>query len=201
MIARPAASVRGAQPRRRSNTRSEAGAAERKTPTIKCHDRRRARAAVQLLSEVLLHHPGLTARIVDAPGVLDSARRLLAARGVADRVELVAGSFFDSVPAGADAYLLKNVLHDWDDDRSSKILRNCRLAMAPGQRLLIIEQLVEADSEHPATMVDLHMRVVCGEGRERARADFERLLAATGFRLARVFTAPTGMSILEGVAT
>jgi hypothetical protein len=153
-----------------------------------------------LLSEILLRHPGLTAMIVDAPGVLGSARQLLAARGVAERVELVAGSFFDAVPPGADAYLLKNVLHDWDDARSSTILGKCRAAMSPGQRLIIVEQIVEADTDHLATMVDVHMMTVCNEGRERGLADFERLMAGAGFRRERVFVTTTTMGILEGVA-
>lgn len=152
------------------------------------------------LSEILLHHPGLSGMLVDAPGVLESARRLLAERGVTDRVELVAGSFFDAVPRGADAYLLKNVLHDWDDERARTILGNCRAAMTPGQRIIIVEQLVEPDSETLATMVDVHMMVVCDEGRERSRADFDRLLRASGFRMDRVFVTTTTMGIVEGVA-
>lgn len=153
-----------------------------------------------LLSEILLTYPGLTGWIVDAPGVLASARPLLQARGVADRVTLRAGSFFDAVPAGADLYILKNVLHDWDDERARKILGNCRAAMQPGQRLVVIEQIVEADTDHLATMIDVHMMMVCNEGRERGRADFARLFAEAGFQLARVFVTTTTMGILEGVA-
>ncbi len=121
-------------------------------------------------------------------------------RGVEDRVELVAGSFFEAVPKGAQAYLLKNVLHDWDDARSSKILANCRAAMTTGQRLVVIEQIVEEDCDHHGTMVDLHMMTVCGEGRERGRADFARLFEAGSFRVGRVLVTPTGMGIIEGIA-
>lgn len=153
-----------------------------------------------LLSEILLHHPGLAGVLVDAPGVLESARHLLAARGVADRVELVAGSFFDAVPPGADGYLLKNVLHDWDDARARAILGKCRAAMTAGQRVIIVEQLVEPDCDELPAMIDVHMMTVCNEGRERGRADFERLLKASGFRMGRVFVTTTTMGIVEGVA-
>lgn len=153
-----------------------------------------------LMSELLLHHPNLRGVLLDAPGVLESAKSLLATRGVLDRVDRVPGSFFDEIPAGADAYLLKNVLHDWDDARSEKILKNVRAAMRPGQPLLVIETLLEEDSDNHTTMVDVHMMVVCDEGRERGRADFERLFAATGFRYERALQTPTGVSIIEAIA-
>lgn len=153
-----------------------------------------------LLSEILLHHPRLRGVLCDAPGVLESAKSLLAQRGVAHRVELVPGSFFDSVPRGADAYVLKNILHDWDDARGATILRNCRAAMEPGQKILVVEAIVEADSEDHGALADIQMMVVCGEGRERGRADFERLFRASGFRLGRVFEAPTTIGIIEGIA-
>lgn len=153
-----------------------------------------------LLSEVLLHHPSVKGVLVDAPGVLESAKSLLQARGVSDRVELVPGSFFDAVPAGADAYILKSVLHDWDDERAKKILGVCRAAMKPGTRLVISELIVEADADHYGVMVDVHMMVVCSEGRERGRADFERLLRATGFRMQRVLFTSTGQGVIEAIA-
>ena len=153
-----------------------------------------------LLSEILLHHRKLRGMLCDAPGVLDSAKKLLAQRGVADRVDLVAGSFFDVVPKGADAYLMKNVLHDWDDDRSKKILKNVRAAMERGQKLLVCEAIVEPDSEDFGALSDIQMMMVCGEGRERSRADFERLFEAADFRLERVVQTPTLMNVVEGIA-
>jgi hypothetical protein len=153
-----------------------------------------------LLSEILLHHPRLRGMLCDAPGVLESAKSLLAQRGVADRVELAAGSFFEAVPKGADAYLLKNILHDWDDPRAITILENCRAAMDRGQKVIVIEALVEPDSEDLGALSDIQMMVVCGEGRERSRSDFDRLLRASGFRLGRVFETPTTIGIVEGIA-
>jgi hypothetical protein len=93
-----------------------------------------------LLSELLVRHPHLRAILCDAAGVLESARSLLTARGVADRVELVPTNFFESVPAGADAYLMKNILHDWDDDRCRTILGAVRRAMPSNGRLIVVER-------------------------------------------------------------
>jgi hypothetical protein len=153
-----------------------------------------------LLSELLVQHRALRAMLCDAPGVLESARVLLEERGVRERVELVPGSFFDGVPQGADAYLLKNVLHDWDDERCLTILGHCRDAMQRGQRLLVIEALVEATSDDFGPLADVQMMIVCGGGRERGRADYTRLLERSGFTLNRVLPTPTPMHILEAHA-
>jgi hypothetical protein len=152
-----------------------------------------------LLSEVLIRHPHLQGVLCDAPGVLDSARALLTARGLTDRVELVAGSFFEQVPAGCDAYLLKNVLHDWDDATCQRILQTVRRSMTADSRLLIVELLVERNqAEGLGPLSDLQMMVVCDNGRERSQADFEQLLQASGFRLQRIFAGPT-IAVLEGL--
>jgi SAM-dependent methyltransferase len=154
-----------------------------------------------LLAEVLLRHPHLEAVLLDAAGVLATARPFLGARGVLGRVELAAGSFFDSVPAGCDAYLLKNVLHDWDDERAARILANCRRAMRPGDRLLAIEALVEDHTTREiGPLSDLQMMIVCSGGRERGRAEYARLFERSGIRLRRVVAAPGPMSVVEGVA-
>jgi SAM-dependent methyltransferase len=154
-----------------------------------------------LLAEVLARHPHLTGVLFDNPGVLATAPPLLAARGVVDRVELQPGSFFDGVPAGCDAYLLKNILHDWDDARSLAILGNCRRAMAPGARLLVVELMAQTRPMVPiAPMSDVQMMMVCSEGRERSRDDFARLFAQAGFTLTRVLPTAGLMSIVEGIA-
>lgn len=153
-----------------------------------------------LLSEILVRHPRLRAVLCEGEGVLESARELLAQRGVLDRVELAAGSFFDAVPKGCDAYVMKNVLHDWGDEQCLTILKNCRAAMDVGQILLVIESIVEETSDDYGPLADLHMMIVCEGGRERGRAEFERLFEKAGFRLARVIDAPTPVSILETFA-
>jgi hypothetical protein len=154
-----------------------------------------------LVSELLLRHPHLRATLVDNAGVLDLARALLAHRGVADRVTLTPGNFFETVPSGADLYLLKNVLHDWDDERSMVILRTVRAAMQPGQKVLIVESFIDRSKPDPMVSgADMQMMMVCGEGRERTEADFRSLLERTGFRSGRAFPHPV-VSIIEGVAT
>jgi hypothetical protein len=153
-----------------------------------------------LLGEILVRHPRLRAVLCDNEGVLEQARELLSARGVLERTELAPGSFFEAVPKGCDAYLMKNILHDWDDARSLVILKKCRAAMEVGNRLLVVESIVEETTEDYGAMADLQMMVVCCEGRERGRAEFQRLFEASGFRLERVLDAPTLVSIIEGVA-
>ncbi|MBL8606957.1 MAG: hypothetical protein JNL38_06540 [Myxococcales bacterium] len=152
-----------------------------------------------LLSEILKRHAHLRGVLCDAAGVCESARQLLAERGVAHRVELAPGSFFERVPSGADLYVLKNILHDWDDDTCRVILRVVRRAMQPGQRLLVCESLVEKNSRDPlGTRADLQMMMVC-RGRERSRAELHELFEATGFAPARTFPFPT-VSLVEAVA-
>jgi hypothetical protein len=153
-----------------------------------------------LLSELLIRHTHLRGMLCDSEGVLASARELLAARGVLSRVTLSAHDFFERVPSGAEAYLLKNILHDWDDERCATILRNVREAAGVGGRVLIAEALLERYSHDPiAVPADLQMLVACSAGRERSLAEFENLLTKSGFRLRRRFSYPT-LSVLEGIA-
>jgi len=155
-----------------------------------------------LLGAVLRAAPELQAVLVDQPGVVEQARRRLEAEGVAGRCELVAGDFFASVPAGADAYLLSRVLHDWVDDDARRLLATCRSAMAPESRLLIVEALLpERARDQPAVIrMDLHMLVLLG-AHERTEAQYRRLLGETGFRVARVVptASPAGLSVIEAV--
>lgn len=135
---------------------------------------------------VLTKHPHLRAVIYDQPQVLESADKYLAGAGVRDRCELVAGSFFDSVPAGGDVYLLSNILHDWDDDRATLILRNCGAAMKPEGALLLVETVL-GQHGHPsrANVADVNMLVLL-TGRERTEGEFRSLLGAAGFELRSV---------------
>jgi hypothetical protein len=153
-----------------------------------------------LLSELLLRYPHLQGVLCDGPGVITSAREFLRDRGVLDRVELVAGSFFEKVPSGCDTYLMKNILHDWDDEKSRVILRTVRKAMAPGAKLLLVESLIEQNvPEEIVAVADLQMMIACSDGRERSPEDFRALFEATGFRLGRVRRGAT-VSVLEGIA-
>ena len=153
-----------------------------------------------LLASVLAANPSARGILFDLPHVLDQARRQLAAAGVAERCELVGGDFFAGVPAGGDAYLLRWVLHDFDDERAARILQSCRAAMPPEGRLLVIEQVI-ADGGKPGEwmtkFLDLQMLILLG-GQERTEAEFRELFAAAGFRLRRVIATRSPSSILEG---
>ncbi len=112
---------------------------------------------------------------------------------------MVGGDFFERVPGGGDAYLLKTVLHDWDDAEAGAILRNCRRAVGPEGRLLVLERVVAPPNEDPeAKFFDLFMMAVTG-GRERTREEFAALLAEAGFRLDAVTGTGTPIRVIEGV--
>lgn len=153
-----------------------------------------------LLSELLVRHPHLSGVLCDAEGVLISARELLRSRGVEDRVELTPGSFFEAVPRGADAYILKHVLHDWDDEACGRILEVVRRAMERGQKLIVVEGVVDKLTNQPMEASgDLQMMVACSGGRDRSLGELRRLLVAHQFDLERTFPYAT-VSILEAVA-
>lgn len=137
------------------------------------------------LAEVLTRHPGSRGTLIDRPAVTGEAAGLLREAGVADRVEVVPGDFFEELPKGHDAYVLKAVLHDWDDRRAAAILGRVRDALAgrPNGRLLICEFLVgPANQWDRGKLLDLDMLVRFG-GRERDADQWRALLAATGFEL------------------
>jgi hypothetical protein len=139
-----------------------------------------------LIAEILRAHRHLEGVLFDLPQGLESAARTLAAAGVADRCRTVGGDVFEGVPAGADAYLLKQVLHDWDDAQAGAILRSVRGAMTPDARLLILERMLPetvtaADTQ--TLLLDVLMLLVTG-GKERTEQEFRSLLSEAGFRLA-----------------
>jgi O-methyltransferase domain len=139
-----------------------------------------------LLAGVLRANPRLTGVLCEAPAVLPNARQRFAAHGLSDRVELTACDFFTEVPATGDLFLLSNVLHDWDDKRAIRILRNCRARTHPGNRLLVVEGIVPDDATPSvAKMMDLEMLCLTG-GRQRTVAELSSLLAFAGFEVTRV---------------
>jgi len=153
-----------------------------------------------LLAGVLRANPHMQGILFDRPHVVEGARAVLEAAGVADRCRLVAGDMFDSVPSGGDAYMLKSILHDWSDDRSVAILQTCRTSMPPHAKLLLGERVIPpGNMAHPGKFMDLHM-LVAVEGRERTAAEYEALLAAGGFTLTGIIATGRPMSIIEGVA-
>ncbi|MFG3708311.1 methyltransferase [Micromonospora sp. NPDC047670] len=158
-----------------------------------------------LLAGVLAAHPHLRGTVFDTPDGVADAARTVAEQGVADRCRVQAGDFFVSVPPGADAYVLKSVLHDWDDEECVRVLRTVRRAARPDSRVLLVESLMPttvttAPSVAQVVMNDLNM-MVCHGGRERTVAEFRELLRAAGFRLESVTPcpAPSVVGILEAV--
>jgi len=151
-----------------------------------------------LMSAVLTAYPQARGIVVDLPHVIEQGRHLIADNGLQDRCELIAGDFFQSVPSSGDVYLLKWVIHDWDDAQAVAILKNCHAAMPPHARLLLIEAPLSARNE-PCLhkLMDINMLVMTG-GRERTEAEYRTLLDAAGFELTRVSVTPLELAILEG---
>lgn len=154
-----------------------------------------------LLAGVLAHHPALHGVVFDLAHCADGAAALFAAVGLGDRARFQAGDMFHDVPPGGDVYLLKSVIHDWDDERSIAILRRCRDALAGDARLLIVEvPLPERcgsspmDQGHAGT--DLNMLVMTG-GQERTVEEYRRLCRAAGLDLTRVIATPAPYALLE----
>lgn len=156
-------------------------------------------SAGTLLAAILERHPTARGVLFDQPEVVAGARPVLEAAGVADRCQIVAGDFFESVPGGADAYLLKSIIHDWLDAEAIQILRVCRRAMAANATLVLVEQLVGsgADPAHTA-FSDLNMLVSPG-GQERTLEQYAALLAAAGFSLTEAVDTGTPSFVLEAV--
>lgn len=155
----------------------------------------------ELLIEALKAHSQMRGTVVDLPHAERGATRALEDAGVADRGDFCVGDFFEAVPAAADRYLLKSILHDWDDEHSVKILSCCRRAMARHSRLLLVERImperVQALHTHKAVVrADLSMLVGPG-GRERTEAQYAALLATADLRLARIVPAGFGYSYVE----
>ena len=150
-----------------------------------------------LITAILQKNPGLKGILFDAPQVIEGARPKIEAAGLADRLDTVAGDFFKSVPEGGDAYIMKWIIHDWDDEKSNTILRNCRKQMQPNGRLILVDCVVpETDEPHFSKFIDLNMLVMTG-GKERTAKEFEQLLAAAGFKLLRVIPTELPTSIVE----
>jgi hypothetical protein len=152
------------------------------------------------LASILARHPALRGVLFDQPHVVSGAGPLLAAAGVADRCDVVGGSFFEAVPRGGDAYVLKAVLHDWEDADCLRILHTCRQAMTPGTALLVVErELGPANEGWEAKFSDLNMLAAPG-GRERTTEEYAALVAAAGFRWVGATPSASGHAVFEGVA-
>jgi hypothetical protein len=153
--------------------------------------------AGRLLSAILDRHPGMHGMLFDQPPVVAGAGPVLEAAGVADRCEVIGGSFFDSVPSGADAYLMKAIIHDWPDAESIDILRTCRRAIPDDGVLLLVEQLVGKGPDPVRTAFsDLNMLVGPG-GQERTLGEYGALFDASGFTLTGATETGTPVFVIE----
>lgn len=152
-----------------------------------------------LISAILKANPQMKGILFDQPAVIEKAGALLEAEGVADRCEMVAGDFFESVPGGGDAYIMKHIIHDWDDERSLAILRNCHRVMRSDDRVLLIEMVVPpGNAPGPGKFLDLEMLLFTG-GCERTEEEYAALFERAGFRLTRITPTQSPYSVIEAV--
>jgi hypothetical protein len=155
-----------------------------------------------LLATILRRHRRLRGILYDQPQVVAAARAsgFITAPPVAARCTVQGGDFFASVPNGADGYIMKYIIHDWTDDQCAQVLSNCRAAMAPGGRVLVVEHVISrGNAPDWGKLLDIVMLVVPG-GRERTREEFRTLFARAGLRLKKVHKTTAALSILEAVA-
>jgi hypothetical protein len=156
-----------------------------------------------LLAGILRANPTLTGIVFELPDVAIRTREQIHKLGLAGRCEIVGGDFFKEVPSGGDAYLLKHVIHDWNDHRATEILRTCRRAMGAEAKLLLVEgiyppRIDQSDESRGAAANDVNM-LVCTGGRQRSEAEFRTLYDAAGLRLTRIVPTQTPVKMIEGV--
>lgn len=156
-------------------------------------------ATGNLLVHVLDRHRKPRGLLYDRPHVVKDAPALIGKWGLSDRIAIESGSFFDSVPAGGDAYLLSHIIHDWSEEQNLGILGHCRRAMKPGARLLIVEMVLPpGDTPHFGKLTDMVMLALPG-GEERTEEEYRTLLGKAGFRLERVVPTESPVSVVEAV--
>jgi len=156
-------------------------------------------ATGSLLHLLLEGNPSLRGIVFDRPNVIDGAAAETARKGLKDRTDVVGGDFFQSVPS-ADLYVLKMILHDWDDTSCIKILTNCRNAMTPGGRIAVVEMIIgELSDPGPAALMDMNM-LAAVPGQERSLSEYDRLLSAAGLRRTAVLPTSSRQSVIEAVA-
>jgi O-methyltransferase domain/Dimerisation domain len=156
-----------------------------------------------LLAEILKANPHLRGTLFDLPKVIERAKQQkhLETAELRGRYQYAAGNFFESCPKGADAYILSRIIHDWDDDQSAAILKNCRKAIAENGKLLLVEHVIPLGNDPDfGKLLDIEMLVMV-TGRERSKQEFEELYQATGFKLSRIIATQAPECVIEGVPT
>lgn len=154
----------------------------------------------RLLATILNANPQMEGILFDLPQVIAGAVPVLESIGVAEQCKLISGSFFESIPAGCDAYMMKSIIHDWDDEKALLILQNCRKAMIGKHgKLLLIEMVIPVgDTPSVGKLLDLEMLVMAG-GRERTESEYQNLLKEAGFELTQIIPTEAPFSIIEAV--
>lgn len=152
-----------------------------------------------LIAEILKRNAQARGIIFDRRPVVEEAKKRLRGAGVVDRCECISGDFFASVPEGGDVYILSSVIHDWSDEKSLEILRNCHRAMGEDSKLLLVEMIIpEGDSPFFGKFLDLNMLVNFG-GKERTEKEYRTLLYSSGFQLVRIVPTKTPSSLIEAI--
>ena len=154
--------------------------------------------SAMLLAAILNRYPDLKGILFDLPPVADRARSSISDAGLSDRCRIEGGDFLASVPAGADAYIMQHIIHDWDDSEAISILRNCREAMNPDSRILLVETVIPTGNE-PCFGKWLDLMMLLVGGRERTEQEYRQLFSAAGLMLTRVIPTALEVSIIEGV--
>ena len=153
-----------------------------------------------LIASILKSNPTLKGVLFDQPYVIERAKPFIQAEGVLERCQLAGGNFFESVPEGGDAYILKHIIHDWDDERAIAILKQCHKIMPANGKVLVAEQVIPPGNEpFMGKLLDLNMLVMTPGGRERTEAEYRALFEKAGFKLTRIVPTQEEMSIIEGI--
>jgi hypothetical protein len=151
------------------------------------------------ITSILKQYPTMKGVLFDLPHVVERSRERVEAAGLLDRCQLIGGNFFESVPEGADAYLMRHIIHDWDDEKSLTILRNCHAVMPADGKLLVVESVIPPSNQPFAgKFLDLVMLLIPG-GKERTESEYRAIYGEAGFELTRIVPTNTELSIVEGV--
>ncbi len=151
----------------------------------------------RVLTSILEKYPAMRGVLFDLEHVLAGARPVIDSLGLSNRCRTVSGDFFKAVPEGGDAYIMKHIIHDWDDERAATILKNIRAAMNRGGRIILIESVVPSGSQPDfSKIIDLEMLLMPG-GRERTEQEFRDLFARAGFELTRIVPTKSPLSVIE----
>ncbi len=152
-----------------------------------------------LTTAILKIHPNIRAVLFDLPSLAAEARTLLDTAGIGDRCEVIGGDFFEAIPKDGDTYLLKDVLHNWEDDQATAILKKCHAFMPRSAKLLVIERIIPpGDTPSPGKLIDISMLVMTG-GRERTEPEYRALLETAAFRVQAILPSEAGTSIIVAV--